>query len=186
MNEHETTDWLSGEFDQLGIDPEQSIPLPTPDEELEMGETEVPDELAVLALRNTVLFPGVVLPITVGRDTSLQLIKEAFDADRHVGVIAQRDASVESPEPEDLYDVGTVAEILRLIKMPDGSKHIVIQGKRRFHTVQYTETEPYFVAQVEAFDEHAMTEGTDAQAMACARVRVGACMTECSVTSTSR
>jgi len=153
MTDSDTLDWLSDPSDTLGTDPEQSIPLPTPDEELKMGETDVPDELAILALRNTVLFPGVVLPLTVGRDTSLQLIKEAFDNDRHVGVIAQRDASLETPAPGDLYDVGTVAEILRLIKMPDGSKHIVLQGKRRFRTLDYTQTDPYFLARVEALDE---------------------------------
>jgi ATP-dependent Lon protease len=134
-------------------DPEQSIPLPTPDEEKEMSRTEVPEALPILALRNTVLFPGVVLPITVGRDASLNLVKEAFAGDRLVGVVAQRSSEIEDPEPGDLYEIGTVATILKLIKMPDGSKSIVIQGKRRFRIEEYIEIEPYFKARVSAIDE---------------------------------
>jgi ATP-dependent Lon protease len=128
--------------------PEQSIPLPTADEEKAMSEAEVPSELPILALRNTVLFPGVVLPITVGRDTSLKLVKDAFAGDRLIGVVAQRDVETEDPSPEDLYDHGTVATILKLLKMPDGTKSIVIQGKRRVEVGEYTQTEPYFRAHV--------------------------------------
>jgi len=134
-------------------DPEQSIPLPTADEEKEMNTFEVPETLPILALRNTVLFPGVVLPITVGRDASLKLVKDAFGGDRLIGVIAQRSSEVEDPGPEDLYTVGTVATILKLIKMPDGSKSIVIQGKRRFETLEYVQREPYFKAAVKTVDE---------------------------------
>lgn len=130
-------------------DPEQSIPLPTAAEEKAMSTSSVPELLPVLALRNTVLFPGVVLPITVGRDTSLKLVNDAFGDDRLIGVVAQRNADVESPEPSDLYEFGAVAVILKLIKMPDGSKSIVIQGKRRFRIKEFTQTEPYFLASVE-------------------------------------
>ncbi len=140
----------------LNIDeeaPEQSIPLPTAEEEQEMSTSSVPETLPVLALRNTVLFPGVVLPITVGRDASLRLVKDAFAADRLIGVVAQRSSEVEDPDPSDLYEVGTVATILKLIKMPDGSKSIVIQGKRRFHITDYVQHDPYFRAQVSALDE---------------------------------
>lgn len=140
--------WMS-----IDDDPEQSIPLPTADEEKEMSMSEVPDTLPILALRNTVLFPGVVLPITVGRDASLNLVKDAFADDRLIGVVAQRNPDLENPDPEDLFEFGTVATILKLIKMPDGSKSIVIQGKRRFKTVEYTETDPYFKARVEAINE---------------------------------
>jgi len=136
----------------LGLDddesPEQSIPLPTPDEEKAMSTSDVPETLPILALRNTVLFPGVVLPITVGRDTSLALVKDAFNDDKLIGVVAQRDSEVEDPEPDELYEAGTVAEILKLIKMPDGSKSIVIQGKRRFTIDSFTQTEPYHRAKV--------------------------------------
>ena len=134
--------------------PEQSIPLPTAAEEQEMSTASIPETLPILALRNTVLFPGVVLPITVGRDASLKLVKDAFAADKLIGVVAQRSSDIEDPTPEDLYEVGTVATILKLIKMPDGSKSIVIQGKRRFQITDYIQHEPYFRARVEPMSEH--------------------------------
>lgn len=118
-----------------------------------MSMTDIPDTLPVLALRNTVLFPGVVLPITVGRDASLRLVKDAFSDDGLIGVVAQRNPDLENPNEEDLYDVGTVATILKLIKMPDGSKSIVIQGKRRFRATEYPQTDPYFRARVTAIPE---------------------------------
>lgn len=124
------------------------VALPDASDPEVLGEEPLPDTLPILALRNTVLFPGVVLPITVGRDASLQLVREAFDADRLIGVVAQRDSEVEDPEPDDLYEAGTVAEILKLIKMPDGSRSIVIQGKRRFRIDEYAQTDPYFKAVV--------------------------------------
>jgi ATP-dependent Lon protease len=142
--------------DDEGIEP--AIPLPTADEEKEMSAADVPETLPVLALRNTVLFPGVVLPITVGRDASLKLVKDAFNGDGLVGVMAQRSSDIENPEPDDLYDVGTVASILKLIKMPDGSKSIVIQGKRRFRAEEYIQTEPYFVARVTAVADEPIDE----------------------------
>jgi len=129
-------------------DLEQSIPLPTPDEEQAMSTSDVPGVLPILTLRNTVLFPGVVLPITVGRDTSLRLVKDSFAGDRLVGVVAQRAAETENPAVADLYETGTVATILKLIKMPDGSKSIVLQGKRRFRIREFVQTEPYFKATV--------------------------------------
>ena len=150
---------FSGLGDDLGPlggqDTDQSIPLPSPDEEARMSRSDVPDQLPILALRNTVLFPGVVLPITLGRDSSLRLVKEASEQDRLIGVVAQRAAGEEQPGPEDLYDVGTVAEILKLVKMPDGSKSIIIQGKRRVRVLEYVETEPYFRARVEPIAEPA-------------------------------
>lgn len=139
-------------------DLEPSIPLPTADEEKEMSAADVPETLPVLALRNTVLFPGVVLPITVGRDASLKLVKDAFNGEGLVGVMAQRSSETENPEPEDLFDVGTVASILKLIKMPDGSKSIVIQGKRRFRVSEYIQTDPYFVAKVQAVPDAVIDE----------------------------
>ena len=143
----------------LDDDPEQSIPLPTPDEQKAMSAEEVPETLPILALRNTVLYPGVVLPITIGRDASLKLVRDAFAGDRLIGVVAQRDSEVENPTPDDLYRVGTVASILKLIKMPDGSKSIVIQGRRRFEIEEYIQTEPYFVAKVRPLDDS--IEGVD-------------------------
>ena len=137
----------------LDDDLEQSIPLPTADEEKEMSLSDVPDTLPILTLRNTVLFPGVVLPITIGRDTSLKLVKDSFGEDRLIGVVAQKSSETENPTPADLYEFGTVASILKLIKMPDGSKSIVIQGKRRFTITQFVKEEPYFTARVQAVVE---------------------------------
>lgn len=145
-------------------DLEQSIPLPTADEEKEMSVSDVPDSLPILALRNTVLFPGVVLPITVGRDTSLNLVKDAFSKDLLIGVVAQRNADVENPTPTDLYEYGSVASILKLIKMPDGSKSIVIQGKRRILIREFTQTEPYFSARVESIAEESSVSSLEIQA----------------------
>ena len=133
--------------------PEQSIPLPTAADEQAMSTSSVPETLPILALRNTVLFPGVVLPITVGRDASLKLVRDAFAADKLIGVVAQRNSETEDPLPDDLYDIGTVATILKLIKMPDGSKSIVIQGKRRFRISEFEQTTPYFRAHVEPLTE---------------------------------
>ena len=137
----------------LDDDLEQSIPLPTADEEKEMSLSDVPDTLPILTLRNTVLFPGVVLPITIGRDTSLKLVKDSFGEDRLIGVVAQKSSETENPTPADLYEFGTVVSILKLIKMPDGSKSIVIQGKRRFTITQFVKEEPYFTARVQAVVE---------------------------------
>jgi ATP-dependent Lon protease len=157
---------FSGDLGPLGAqDTDQSIPLPSPDEEERMGTSEVPDELPILALRNTVLFPGVVLPITLGRDSSLQLVKEASEQDRLIGVVAQRTAGTEQPGPADLYDVGTVAEILKLVKMPDGSNSIIIQGKRRIRVREYVETEPYFRARVEPLGEGADEAALELEAL---------------------
>ena len=137
----------------LAGDPEQAIPLLTPDEERQMHEADLPGTLPVLTLRNTVLYPGVVLPITVGRDATLKLVKDAYAGERLVGVVAQKRAEVENPGPDDLYRVGTAATILKLIKMPDGSVSIVIQGQRRIEVEEYTQLDPYLEARVRAVDE---------------------------------
>lgn len=132
---------------------EQSIPLPTAEEEQEMATSSIPDTLSILTLRNTVLLPGVVMPINIGRDTSLELVRDAFAGDKLIGVVAQRKAEVDEPTPEDLYNTGTAATILRMIKMPDGSKSVVIQGKRRFSITAYVQHAPYFIARVEPLSE---------------------------------
>ena len=134
-------------------DAEQSIPLLTPDQEREMHTASLPDALPILTLRNTVLYPGVVLPITVGRDASLKLVRDAYAGDRLVGVVAQKQVEVENPGPDDLFRVGSAATILKLIKMPDGSVSIVIQGKRRIEVEEYVQHDPYLKARVRAIDE---------------------------------
>lgn len=132
---------------------DQAIPLLTAEEERKLFNDNVPEVLPILALRNTVLFPGVVLPITVGRDTSLKLVRESYNGSRLIGVVAQKDSDVEMPTSDDLHRVGTVASILKMIKMPDGSISIVIQGKRRIRVREYIRTEPYLVASIDAIEE---------------------------------
>ncbi len=130
---------------------EQAIPLMSAEEEKQLTESKIPDELPILPLKNTVLFPGVVIPITVGRDKSLALVKQAYENDKIIGVVSQKNAEVENPTLDDIYKIGTVAQILKLIKMPDGSKSIVIQGKSVFQIDEMTATEPFFVAKVHSF-----------------------------------
>lgn len=119
-------------------------------------EIVIPDIIPLLPLRNTVLFPGVVLPITVGRDKSIKAVTDAYKGDKLIGVVAQRDSSVEDPAVVDLEQIGTVAKIVKLIKMPDGGTTIIIQGKTRFRINAIVEEEPYFKASIQTIaDEEA-------------------------------
>ena len=120
---------------------------------------EIPAELALLPLRNTVLFPGVVLPITVGRDKSIKAVNDAYKGHKLIGVIAQKDSGVEDPNFSDLENVGTVAKIVKQIKMPDGGTTIIIQGKSRFTVNRLLTEDPYFKATVTVVeDEEAPTD----------------------------
>ena len=116
-------------------------------------DTEIPEELPILPLRNTVLFPGVVIPITVGRDKSIKAVNEAYKGDKLVGVLAQKDSDVEDPDIDDLVRVGTIAKIIKLIRMPDGGTTVIIQGKRRFELQQLVSEDPYFKARVATLEE---------------------------------
>ena len=122
------------------------IPLLTSEDEEALEKEDLPAEVSLLPLRNTVLFPGVVIPITVGRDKSIQLIKDANKGSKVIGVIAQKDQTIENPGANDIYSLGTVAQILRVLKMPDGNTTIIIQGKKRFEIDQITAEEPYLKA----------------------------------------
>jgi len=113
----------------------------------------VPDILPILPLRNTVLFPGVVLPITVGRDKSIKAVNDAYKGDKLIGVIAQKDSNIEDPEVKDLSSIGTVAKIVKLIKMPDGGTTIIIQGKKRFELLSIITEEPYFKGNIKVLEE---------------------------------
>src|SRR5690349_16670600 len=113
----------------------------------------VPGSLPLLPLRNTVLFPGVVLPITVGRDKSIKAVNEAYKADKLIGVLSQKDSNVEEPGPEDMCNIGTVAKIVKLIKMPDGGTTIIIQGKKRFGLNNIIQSEPYYIANIFVLNE---------------------------------
>ncbi|MFT5581293.1 MAG: ATP-dependent Lon protease [Psychromonas sp.] len=129
------------------------IPLITAEEEESMNTQEFDEELPILPLRNNVLFPGVVIPITVGRDKSIKLIQDANKGNKIIGVVSQKDQDEESPEFMDLHETGTVAQIIRLLRMPDGSSTAIIQGKRRFKTVAPTQSEPYLKAKVTMLTE---------------------------------
>lgn len=129
------------------------IPLISAEEEESINKQSYPEELPILPLRNNVLFPGVVIPITVGRDKSIRLIQEANKGNKIIGVVSQKNQEEESPEFNDLHTIGTVAQIVRLLKMPDGSSTVIIQGKRRFEIVQPIQTEPYMAAKVRLIDE---------------------------------
>ncbi|HKJ06666.1 MAG TPA: endopeptidase La [Flavobacteriaceae bacterium] len=124
------------------------IPLMTPEDEEEINKEEVPKVLPILPLRNTVLFPGVVIPITAGRDKSIELIKAANKGSKIIGVVAQKNATVEDPNIKDIYKVGTVARILRMLKMPDGNTTVIIQGKKRFEIDSFVQEKPYLQAVV--------------------------------------
>jgi ATP-dependent Lon protease len=139
------------------------IPLNENDHESPNG-IEVPAEIALLPLRNTVLFPGVVLPITVGRDKSIKAVNDAYKADKLIGVIAQKDSSIEDPEIKDLEQVGTVAKIVKQIKMPDGGTTVIIQGKARFSVESILESEPYFKAKIKKLEESEPPKDPDFEA----------------------
>lgn len=124
----------------------------------------VPEEIPLLPLRNTVLFPGVVLPITVGRDKSIKAVHEAYKGDKLVGVIAQKDTNIEDPSTNDLEDIGTVARIIKLIKMPDGGTTIIIQGKSRFQVEAILMDEPYFRAKIKKLVEEEAPKDEDFKA----------------------
>ena len=139
--------------------------IPLNETEGENGlDIEVPSELPLLPLRNTVLFPGVVLPITVGRDKSIKAVNEAYKADKLIGVVAQKDSSIEDPTVSDLEDIGTVAKIVKLIKMPDGGTTIIIQGKRRFKLSAIISEDPYFKALIELLLEEEAPKDEDFKA----------------------
>ncbi len=116
-------------------------------------ELELPALLPILPLKNTVLFPGVVLPITVGRDKSIQAVKAAYNSDKLIGVVAQKNGNIEDPTPADLSEIGTVAKIVKMIKMQDGGTTIIIQGKKRFELVAIKEEDPFFKAEVKVLAE---------------------------------
>lgn len=122
------------------------------DARLGMDE-EVPEELPILPLRNAVLFPGVVIPITVGRDKSVRLVKEYYKKKQAIGVVAQMDSNVEEPTSADLYKIGTVAQIIKTIQMPDGNMTVIIQGKRRLELQEFTQIEPYIKAKVTEYPD---------------------------------
>ena len=124
------------------------IPLMTPEDEEEIAREDLPDALAILPLRNTVLFPGVVIPITAGRDTSIKLLNDANNESKTIGVVSQKKEEVENPSANDINNIGVVARILRVLKMPDGNTTVILQGKKRFKIDKIQEENPYLKASV--------------------------------------
>ncbi|WP_439151189.1 endopeptidase La [Winogradskyella sp.] len=129
------------------------IPLMTPEDEELINNESLPESLPILPLRNTVLFPGVVIPITAGRDASIKLINDANKGGKVIGVVAQKDESVENPKANDIYKTGTVARILKVLKMPDGNTTVIIQGKKRFGINEITSEQPYLTATISDIPE---------------------------------
>lgn len=147
----------SFDFDHLNfseaVDEEtEFIPLMTTEDEESMNSEKIPETLPILPLKNTVLFPGVVIPITVGRDKSIKLIQDANKGDKTIGVVAQLDDKVEDPTIEQMNKVGTVARILKMFRMPDGNTTVIIQGKKRFELLEFTEIEPYHKAKIGVYE----------------------------------
>ena len=143
--------WLIGDEQE-----HEFIPLISAEDEEEMHNREVPDDLPLLSLRNTVLFPGVVIPITVGRDRSIRLVRDAHKAERTIGVVSQINEDIEVPGPTDLNQVGTMARVLRMLKMPDGSTTVILQGQKRFRWTEIVQEEPYMLARVVEYDAEAL------------------------------
>jgi ATP-dependent Lon protease len=153
MGENKEQSFRNMIFTGIGDDDAELIPIIADGDEKELRDFQAPDILPILPLRNTVLFPGVVIPITVGRQKSLKLIQDVFREDKLLGTVTQKEGSIDDPEQKDLYQVGTVAQILKILEMPDGSTSVIIQGKRRFEITNYLEEFPYFKAQVSLLDE---------------------------------
>jgi len=154
--------YLQGTEDEMEFMP--IIPL-NEDDDGSTDDQPIPGEIPLLALRNTVLFPGVVIPITVGRDKSIKAVTDAYKADKLIGVVAQKDSTVEEPTVSDLEDIGTVAKIAKLIKMPDGGTTIIIQGRKRCKIEEVTADDPYFKAKIQVLTDEVLKDDADFDAM---------------------
>lgn len=153
-------------FMQSSEDEMEFMPMiPLNEDDAAFDPSSLSDEIAILPLRNTVLFPGVVIPITVGRDKSIKAVSEAYKGDKMVGVISQKDSQVEEPTPADLQSIGTIAKIVKLIKMPDGGTTIIIQGKKRFQLDVITAEDPYFKAKFHILEDSPIANEAEIQAM---------------------
>jgi ATP-dependent Lon protease len=141
------------------------FPLMSSEDEEEMNNEQVPDIISILPLRNTVLFPGVVIPITVGRDKSIKLIRDANKGSRLIGVVAQQDVSIEDPTFNQLNKVGTIALIIKMLQMPDGNTTVILQGKKRFLLKEEVQSEPYIKATIDPFKEVKAKEDKEFKAM---------------------
>jgi ATP-dependent Lon protease len=154
--------FLNGPEDEMEFMPI----IPLNEDANETGDDQaIPGELPLLPLRNTVLFPGVVIPITVGRDKSIKAVTDAYKADKLIGVVSQKDSVVEEPTVSDLANIGTVAKIIKLIKMPDGGTTVIIQGRKRFKIEEITAEDPYFKARITVLRDDELKDDKDFNAM---------------------
>ena len=142
----------------MGEDSADFLPIMGDEKELLNDNMQIPDTLPILPLRNTVLFPGVIIPINIGRDKSLKLIKDSYRQSALIGVVAQKDANTENPDINDLYQIGTVASILKILEMPDGTTTAIIQGKRRFLLEDILYDDPYHVGKISLKKEEGVPE----------------------------
>ena len=153
------------DFKLQDIDDEmEMIPMLSIEEDEDFNKDEIPQTLPILPLRNNVLFPGVIIPISIGRERSLKAIKRAYKNEKILGVIAQKDAKSEDPELEDLYRIGTLARIIKVLKMPDGSSTIIIQGFCRFQLLNIQQSEPYLEGSINLLDEITTIDKQEAKA----------------------
>ena len=157
MNHRFLIDTLSGVFDEDA----EFIPLMSQEDEDKINKEETPDVLPILSLRNTVLFPGVVIPITVGRDKSIKLIKEVYKGNKVLGVVSQKDLSVEEPSLTDLHTTGTVAQIMKMLRMPDGNITAIIQGRKLMQLTELVQEQPFLKAKVIPMEEVKPAKGDD-------------------------
>lgn len=134
-------------------DTDDLIQMINPEQESDLKPEDLPGELSILPIKNTVLFPGVVIPITVGRQKSIKLVKKAYQGNRIIGVIAQKNMLAEDPIPDDLYRTGTVARIIKMLVLPDGNTTIIIQGKQRFSMQEIVQEDPFLTARIELLTE---------------------------------
>ncbi len=141
------------EFSDLLNEDVEFLPLMSDEDEAKISKEDAPEMLPILPLRNTVLFPGVIIPITIGRDRSIKLIKDADSGNKTIGVVSQKDFDIEIPQISDLHNIGTIAHILKMLKMPDGNITVVIQGRKRFKINKIIKNDPYYKAQVTELKE---------------------------------
>lgn len=137
-------------------DSDDLIQMINPEQESDLKPEDLPEEISILPIKNTVLFPGVVIPITVGRQKSIRLVKKAYQGNRIIGVVAQKNSQAEEPSLEDLYRTGTIARIIKMLVLPDGNTTIIIQGKNRFSIKDFVQEDPYLTAKIDVLTEPAL------------------------------
>ncbi|WP_185851334.1 endopeptidase La [Blattabacterium cuenoti] len=146
---------LKNIFTESGFESEaEFIPLMSQDEEDQLLKDDIPEQLCILTVRNMVLYSGIVFPIIAGKSGSIQLLQDAYGFDKTVGVLTQKNSGIENLSEKDLYSIGTVAKILKLLKMPDGNTTVILQGKRRFKVNRFIQNDPYFKAEIIALEEN--------------------------------